>query len=130
MLARVRALLRRQSPPAQAAIVEAGAFRVDLDTHQAWRAGVPLDLTRRELEVLVYLLRHAGRIVTHRQLLAEVWGPEDDTETQYLWVFINRLRRKIELDPAHPRFIVTEPGLGYRLLPDPSPDAEDDPAEG
>jgi two-component system KDP operon response regulator KdpE len=103
---------------------------VDLDTHQVWRDGVLLDLTRRELEVLVYLLRHAGRIVTHRQLLAEVWGPEYDAETQYLWVFINRLRRKIEPEPAHPRYILTEPGVGYRLQPGTVMTADRDPAEG
>lgn len=125
LLARVRALLRRPAPaPSRASTLVEGAIAVDLDTNQASCRGVPLDLTRRELEVLVYLLRHAGRIVTHRQLLAEIWGPEYDTETQYLRVFINRLRRKIEQDPAHPRFIVTEPGLGYRLQAEPEPVAD------
>jgi two-component system KDP operon response regulator KdpE len=124
LLARVRALLRRQPiAPAATDTIQVGAFVVNLDTHQAWRDQVPLDLTRRELEVLVYLLRHAGRIVTHRLLLSEVWGPEYDAETHYLRVFVNRLRRKIEPDPAHPRYIVTEPGVGYRLLPGPSPEA-------
>jgi two-component system KDP operon response regulator KdpE len=76
-----------------------------------------LDLTPREFEVLAYLMRHANKVVTHRLLLAEVWGPQYEGETQYLRVFINRLRRKIEDDPSHPRIIVTEPGIGYRLLP-------------
>jgi two-component system KDP operon response regulator KdpE len=125
LLARVRALLRRQPlAPSRGGRMDMGVFQVDLDTHQAWRQGKPLDLTRRELEVLVYLLRHSGRIVTHRQLLAEVWGPEYDAETQYLWVFIGRLRRKIEPEPAHPRYILTEPGLGYRLKAEPVADAD------
>jgi len=67
--------------------------------------------------VLVFLLRHAGRVVTHRLVLGAVWGSDYAGETQYLRVFINRLRRKVEEDPAHPRIIVTEPGVGYRLLP-------------
>lgn len=66
--------------------------------------------------MLAYLMRHTGRIVTHRMLLRDVWGPEYGRETQYLRVFINRLRRKIEDDPAHPHYIVTEPGVGYRLV--------------
>ncbi len=125
-LARVRALLRRPAPrPATAATVTVGAFVVDLDRHQAWRGGAALDLTRRELEVLLYLLERAGRVVPHRLLLAEVWGPDYDAETHYLRVFINRLRRKIEQDPAHPRTIVTEPGVGYRLLAEAPAGTED-----
>jgi two-component system KDP operon response regulator KdpE len=119
LLARVRALLRRPAHgPVAPATVTVGAFVVDLDRRRAWRAGSALKLTRRELEVLHYLLQRAGRVVPHRLLLAEVWGPEYDAETHYLRVFINRLRRKIEPDPAHPRTIVTVPGVGYRLLPE------------
>ena len=72
--------------------------------------------------MLAYLVRHAGKVVTHRLLLAEVWGPEYGGETQYLRVVINRLRHKIEPDPAHPSYILTEPGVGYRFLPGPPPD--------
>ncbi len=119
LLARVRALLRR---PASAGVLEGGVLRVgsllvDLDQRLAQVDSVPLDLTSREFDVLSYLVRHAGKVVTHRLLLSEVWGPEYGGETQYLRVFINRLRRKIESDPAHPRHILTEPGVGYRLLP-------------
>jgi len=125
LLARVRALLRRRvTIPATADTLEVGAFAVDFDTRQARRDDIPLDLTRREFDVLVYLLRHVGRIVIHRLLLAEVWGPEYDSETQYLRVFINRLRRKIEPEPAHPRYILTEPGMGYRLVPGPPIDGD------
>lgn len=119
LLARVRAILRRKAPAtATTESVSAGTFVVERDLHQAWHGDTPLDLTPRELDILVYLLRHAGRVVTHRQLLAEIWGPEYDCETQYLRVFVNRLRRKIESEPADPRIILTAPGVGYRLVPD------------
>lgn len=117
LLARVRALLRR--PPVTTAVggtLHIGGLVVDLDLHQARCNGQVLDLTPREFDVLSYLVRHAGKVVTHRLLLAEVWGPEYSGEMQYLRVFINRLRRKIEDDPSHPQFILTEPGVGYRMI--------------
>jgi two-component system KDP operon response regulator KdpE len=118
LLARIRALLRRQVlAPGEARRLEIGNFVVDLDMRRAWRDGQVLDLTQRELDMLAYFLRHAGRIVKHSRLLSEVWGPEYHDETHYLRVFINRLRHKIEDDPAHPRYLVTEPGVGYRLIP-------------
>lgn len=118
LLARVRALLRRPaSTPLAGGVVHAGALTIDLDARQVGRDGLALELTAREFDVLGYLARHAGKVITHRMLLAEVWGPEYGNEVQYLRVFINRLRRKIEDDPTHPRYIVTEPGVGYRLLP-------------
>ncbi len=119
LLARVRALLRRPpvaSAAAQGGLLRAGPLVVDFDGHRALRDGAPLDLTPREFDVLAYLVRHAGKVVTHRVLMADVWGPDYGGETQYLRVFINRLRRKIEPDPAHPTYILTEPGVGYRLL--------------
>ncbi len=124
LLARVRALLRRPpvasgSADAESGTLHAGDLAVDLARRQAWRDDAPLDLTPREFDVLAYLVRHAGKVTTHRVLLAGVWGPDYSSETQYLRVFINRLRRKIEPDPAHPTYIVTEPGVGYRLLPSP-----------
>jgi two-component system KDP operon response regulator KdpE len=117
LLARVRALLRRLGATSTAGTLQIGALVVDLDARQVWRDGQALDLTPREFDVLAYLIRHAGKVVTHRLLLAEVWGPQYKGETQYLHVFINRLRAKIEDDPAHPRYIATEPGVGYRVLP-------------
>jgi len=124
LLARVRALLRRPpvalgSADAESGTLRAGDLAVDLARRQAWRGAAPLDLTPREFDVLAYLVRHAGKVATHRVLLADVWGPDYSSETQYLRVFINRLRRKIEPDPSHPAYIVTEPGVGYRLLPSP-----------
>ena len=118
LLARVRALLRR-SPVGEGGAtgtLQVGALALNVQLHEIRRHGSPLDLTPREFDVLAYLMRHTGRIVTHRMLLRDVWGPEYGRETQYLRVFINRLRRKIEDDPAHPHYIVTEPGVGYRLV--------------
>jgi two-component system KDP operon response regulator KdpE len=117
LLARVRALLRRLGATSTAGTLQIGALVVDLDARQVWRDGRALDLTAREFDVLAFLMRHAGKVVTHRLLLAEVWGAQYRCETQYLRVFINRLRAKIEDDPAHPRYIATEPGVGYRVLP-------------
>jgi len=118
LLARLRALLRQPvTSSGEASLLRVEGFAADLDAQQVWRDGTLLDLTRREFDVLVFLLRHAGRVVTHRLVLGAVWGSDYAGETQYLRVFINRLRRKVEEDPAHPRIIVTEPGVGYRLLP-------------
>jgi two-component system KDP operon response regulator KdpE len=117
LLARVRALLRRLGATSTAGTVQIGARVVDLDAQQVWRDGQAVDLTPREFDVLAYLIRHAGKVVTHRLLLAEVWGPQYKGETQYLRVLVNRLRAKIGDDPAHPRYIATELGVGYRVLP-------------
>lgn len=117
LLARVRALLRRPpstSPPGGR--FEVGSLAVDMESRHATRRGVALELTPREFDVLAYMMRHAGKVATHRLLLEEVWGPEYRDSVHYLRVFINRLRRKIEDNPAHPQYIVTEPGVGYRLL--------------
>jgi two-component system KDP operon response regulator KdpE len=117
LLARVRALLRRPASPVDTITpLHVGPLDLDPSTHEARRSGALLDLTPREFEVLAYLMHHADKVVTHRLLLATVWGPNYENETQILRVFINRLRRKIEDDPAHPTLIITEPGVGYRLL--------------
>jgi len=120
LLARVRALLRRpDTTTSRSGVAHVGPLVVDLDARRVWRGGAPLDLTPRAFDVLAYLVRQKGTVATHRALLTEIWGPAYDGETQYVWVFINRLRHKIEDDPAHPRYIVTEPGVGYRLVPAP-----------
>ncbi|HEV3311707.1 MAG TPA: response regulator transcription factor [Chloroflexota bacterium] len=118
LLARVRALLRRLTTEASAdGLVRVGPLELDAGARQVLRDGVPVELTPREFDVLAFLMRHAGKVVTHRVLLQQIWGPEYGFETQYLRVFVNRLRHKIEADPSHPRLIVTEPGVGYRILP-------------
>jgi two-component system KDP operon response regulator KdpE len=120
LLARVRALLRRPATATSTAgTVRVDPLTVDLDSRQAWRDDQLLDLTSREFDVLAYLVRNAGKVVTHRLLLSEVWGPDYRDDTQYLRVFVNRLRRKIEQDPAHPCLLITDPGVGYRLVPGP-----------
>ncbi len=117
MLARVRALLR-SAPGAAAPASEIirGDLQVDLARHLVTLAGKPLRLTRKEFDLLALLARNAGRIVTHRQLLADIWGPAHEHDLQYLRVFIGRLRAKLGDDPAAPRFILNEPGVGYRFL--------------
>jgi two-component system KDP operon response regulator KdpE len=117
MLARVRALLR--SAPGGAAPeteILRRDLRIDLARHEVALAGEPVKLTRKEFDLLALLARNAGRIVTHRQLLADVWGPAHEHDLQYLRVFIGRLRAKLGDDPASPRFILNEPGVGYRFL--------------
>ncbi|HEX8918181.1 MAG TPA: response regulator transcription factor [Chloroflexota bacterium] len=118
MLARVRALLRRSpgGAPETANALQVGALTLNTEAHEVRRNDVALDLTPREFDVLAFLMRHTGRVITHRVLLQEVWGPQYGMEAHYLRVFINRLRHKIEDDPSHPRYIITEPGVGYRLV--------------
>jgi len=117
LLARVRALLRaRAAPDAPPAVIEVGELAVDQARHLVSVAGQPVHLTRKEFELLRHLAVHAGRIVTHQQLLRAVWGKAHEQDTHYLRVFIGQLRQKLGDDPAQPRFILNEPGVGYRLL--------------
>lgn len=117
LLARVRATLRhRQEGPPEKWIVEVGDLRIDVATRRATIAGREIRLTRHEFDLLWHLARHAGRIVTHQQLLREVWGPAQENETNYLRVYIRHLRQKLGDDSTRPRYIGNEPGIGYRLL--------------
>jgi len=122
LLARLRVALRhrRQATadaegPGDPPILEVGDVRVDLPHHTASVAGRRLDLTPKEFGFLAVLARHAGKVLTHRMILQEVWGPEYGTESEYLRVYASQLRKKLEEDPARPR-LVTEPGVGYRLI--------------
>jgi two-component system KDP operon response regulator KdpE len=90
---------------------------VDLESHRVTRGTVDIPLTPREFETLRLLVRHAGKVLTHQQILREVWGPAHIHETQYLRVHIGTLRKKLEPEPARPRFIITEPAVGYRFKP-------------
>jgi len=119
LLARIRAALRRQ--PAAAANVttlEVGDFRIDLDAHTATHGGKELRLTPKEFDLMVHLVRNAGKVLTHRSLLAAVWGGDYTEQPEYLRVFIGQLRKKIEPDPSNPRYILTEPWIGYRFNPE------------
>jgi two-component system KDP operon response regulator KdpE len=117
LMARVRALLRSNSGgTAPEPELVRGDLRIDLARHEVVLAGEPVKFTRKEFDLLALLARNAGRIVTHRQLLADVWGPAHEFDLQYLRVFIGRLRAKLGDDPAAPRFILNEPGVGYRFL--------------
>ncbi len=117
LLARIRAALRRAggARPSGQAVVEHGEIRIDLERRVVTVAGRPVHLTPKEYDMLHFLVRNVGRLVTHRMLLRAVWGPEYEDARPYLHVFVGQLRRKLELDPSHPRYILTEPGVGYRL---------------
>jgi two-component system KDP operon response regulator KdpE len=116
LLARMRAALRRAGGRSEGgAVVEHGPIRMDLERREVTVDGRSVHLTPKEYDTLHYLLTHVGKLVTHTALLQAVWGPGYADSRPYLHVFVGQLRRKIEPDPAHPRYIVTEPGVGYRL---------------
>src|SRR5438552_10924421 len=116
LLARIRAALRRRpATDSNARVLEAGEFRIDLDAHTATAAGKELRLTPKEFELLVHLMRHPGKVLTHRALLGAVWGGDYTEQNEYLRVFIGQLRKKIEPNPSEPRYILTEPWIGYRF---------------
>jgi len=124
LLARVRALLRTTGGSEAAAEIAVGELTVDFARHEVRLAGEPVKLTRREFDLLGMLARHAGRIVTHRQLLREIWGKAHENDTQYLRVFVSQLRHKLGDDPADPKYILNEPGVGYRMIDRPPPGGE------
>ena len=116
LLARLRAALRHHAGRASAATkIELHGLVVDMEKRRVAKDGAPVKLTPREYDVLSVLARHAGRVVTHGQILTSVWGPAHKDDTQYLRVFIGQLRAKIESDPSSPRIILTESGIGYRF---------------
>jgi two-component system KDP operon response regulator KdpE len=116
LLARIRAALRRlPSSDAQTQVLEAGDLRIDLDAHVVTRGGEEVRLTPKEFDLLAHLVRNAGKVLTHRALLGAVWGGDYTEQHEYLRVFIGQLRKKIEPDPSNPRYILTEPWVGYRF---------------
>jgi two-component system, OmpR family, KDP operon response regulator KdpE len=115
LLARLRAAVRRASPAPDEPVVVTPDFTVDLAAKRVTRDGSDIRLTPTEWQLLEVLVRHRGRLVTQRQLLAEVWGPQYQTEANYLRVYAAQLRRKLEPDPSRPRYLLTEPGRGYRF---------------
>ena len=117
LLARLRAALRRDSPPPAARPVAIGRSTIDLDAHLATRDGEQVRLTPTEWRLLEILIRHPGQLVAGRRLLTEVWGPAYASSGHYLRFHMAGLRRKLEDDPARPRHLLTEPGMGYRFQP-------------
>ena len=117
LLARMRAALRRGAPTEEDAVIETHDFRVDLAAKRVQRDGAEIRLTPTEWQIVETLVRHPSRLVSQRQLLQSVWGPQYEKETNYLRVYLAQIRRKLEPDPANPRYFVTEPGMGYRFEP-------------
>ena len=115
LLARLRAALRRTAPAEEEALLETADFTIDLAAKKVRRDGEEVRLTPTEWHLVEVLVRNRGRLVAHRQLLQEVWGPQYHDETNYLRVFMAQVRRKLEPEPAHPRYFITEPGMGYRF---------------
>ena len=115
LLARLRAVLRRAATPA-APVVEVGPIRIDLEKSLVAVSGEPVHLTPHEFKILRLLAINEGKLLTHRAILREVWGPSYGGESNYLHVYVSQLRRKLEPDPARPRYLLTEPGAGYRLV--------------
>lgn len=120
LLARMRVSLRHRGLAVQSPVLHyrAGALRVDITRHQVQLHNQSVHLTPTEFKLLARLVRQAGQVVTHRQLLADVWGPEHVDQLQYLRLYMGQLRAKLETHPAEPQWLLTEPGIGYRLAED------------
>ncbi len=117
LLARIRSLLRRAAGALSAQpVFVAGNLSVDFDRREVVLDGKSVKLTPKEYDLLKYMVEHAGKVLTHRMLLQEVWGPAYVEQAQYLRVFVGHLRKKLEKDPIRPRFIITDPGVGYRFF--------------
>ncbi len=120
LLARVRATLRRAGEPSSegsSTVMDAGDFRLDVETRKVTVREREIHLTPKEFDLLTHLMRHSGKVLTHRKLLTAIWGANYGEQTEYLRVFIGQLRKKIEDDPSTPRYILTEPWIGYRFDP-------------
>jgi two-component system KDP operon response regulator KdpE len=116
LLARMRTAMRhRMQRNSEVPVFRVGEVEIDSIRHRVVRAGADIKLTPKEFELLSFLARHAGRIVTHKQILAAVWGPAHVEDTQYLRVYIGQLRQKVEANSDDPQIILTEPGIGYRI---------------
>jgi two-component system KDP operon response regulator KdpE len=122
LLARVRAQLRRATAPplaeASSAVLEVGDFRIDPNARQVFVRETEVHLTPKEYELLLHFVRNSGKVLTHRRLLSAVWGGNYTEQAEYLRVFVGQLRKKTEPNPSTPRYILTEPWIGYRFNPD------------
>jgi two-component system KDP operon response regulator KdpE len=123
LLARIRAALRRAQPTpsgdALPPVLEAGDFRIDLENRHVTVKGSEVHMTPKEYDLMVYLVSHPGRVLTHRTLMTSIWGGDSAEQTEYLRVFVGQLRKKVEPEPSTPRYILTEPWIGYRFNPGP-----------
>ena len=122
LLARVRAALRRLPDLETSdlgAKLEDGDFSIDPETRQVTVNGEPIHLTPKEFDLLIFLFQNRGKVITHRKILSAVWGGESTEQNEYLRVFVGTLRKKIEREPANPRYLLTEPWVGYRFVPGP-----------
>lgn len=117
LLARMRAAVRRAQPRENAPVITTETFTIDLAAKRVTRGDSEVRLTPTEWHLLEVLTRHPGSLVSGKQLLQEVWGPTYGAETNYLRVYMAQLRRKLETEPSHPRYLITEPGVGYRFEP-------------
>jgi two-component system, OmpR family, KDP operon response regulator KdpE len=115
LLARLRAALRRADPVTEP-VIEVGDLSIDLEKQAVTSRGERVQLTPHEFDLLALLARNLGKLLTHAVILREVWGPQYGRESHYLHVYVSQLRRKIERDPTRPRYLITEPGAGYRLV--------------
>jgi two-component system KDP operon response regulator KdpE len=118
LLARIRVALRHVARPTSSGVFQAGDLEVDLEHRRVRLAGKEVDLSPTEYDLLKVFVTHPDRVLTHPMLVHDVWGPEYGSESHYLHVYVARLRKKLEADPQRPRYIITEPGVGYRLVAD------------
>ena len=116
LLARLRAALRRAAPAGEEAVVETADFTIDLGSKQVRVHGEMVHLTQTEWRMTEMLVRNPGKLITHGQLLQQVWGPEYHDERHYLRFYMSQIRRKLEPEPSRPRYFITEPGMGYRFV--------------
>jgi two-component system, OmpR family, KDP operon response regulator KdpE len=115
LVARIHAVTRRPSLGSHSRVLRLDSIEIDLESHEVKRGDAVIHLTSKEFKLMYYFLQNPGKVVSHRRLLQAVWGPDYGNEVEYLRVFINQLRKKIEPDPAHPKYILTEPSSGYRF---------------
>jgi two-component system KDP operon response regulator KdpE len=117
LLARVRVALRRSTGTAEPAALGVGEFHIDFHDRRVHIHGQPVRLTPKEFDLFVYMARHPNRVIAHKTLLGAVWGAASEDQCEYLRVFVGQLRKKLESDPSNPRYLVTEPWVGYRFNP-------------